>query len=248
MAKLADLWHRIALYSAALLLLLVTCVAIATRYDALTKLTGFNALMALALIALVVVAVGAIGLGLATLRWRKRKANARIVVASFVAFAVGAAYYGFVEQWMAPVGELPLLHDITTDLNKPPVFRKLTLRADNLKGVTTTDEWRVQHRKGYPDIQSAQSTLPAAKLFENALALAQSKKWEIVLVDPNAGVIEAVDHVAFLRFVDMIAIRVTPLQGSTGSVIDMRSVSDVGTSDLGVNAKRIREFLRALQK
>ncbi|HTE16356.1 MAG TPA: DUF1499 domain-containing protein [Burkholderiales bacterium] len=38
--------------------------------------------------------------------------------------------------------------------------------------------------------------------------------------------------------------RIKPVNG--GSRVDMRSVSRVGRSDLGTNARRIREFLRQL--
>jgi len=43
-----------------------------------------------------------------------------------------------------------------------------------------------------------------------------------------------------------VVLRVRPTEDGKGSVIDMRSVSRVGVSDLGVNAKRIRKFLADL--
>ena len=47
-----------------------------------------------------------------------------------------------------------------------------------------------------------------------------------------------------MRFRDDVVIRITPAPG--GSRIDMRSVSRFGQSDIGVNAGRIREFLKDL--
>jgi len=41
-------------------------------------------------------------------------------------------------------------------------------------------------------------------------------------------------------------VRVTPAPG--GSQLDIRSVSRVGKSDLGANARRIRAFLAALRR
>jgi uncharacterized protein (DUF1499 family) len=40
-------------------------------------------------------------------------------------------------------------------------------------------------------------------------------------------------------------IRISPLD--KGSRIDLRSLSRVGKSDVGTNAKRVREFLKALK-
>jgi len=47
-----------------------------------------------------------------------------------------------------------------------------------------------------------------------------------------------------VRFKDDVVVRVAP--ATNGSRIDVRSVSRVGRSDLGANARRIRMFLTAL--
>lgn len=47
-------------------------------------------------------------------------------------------------------------------------------------------------------------------------------------------------------FKDDVVIRITP--AGNGSRIDVRSVSRVGRSDLGANAKRIRKFLKSLKE
>jgi uncharacterized protein (DUF1499 family) len=47
-------------------------------------------------------------------------------------------------------------------------------------------------------------------------------------------------------FTDDIVIRVTPAQN--GSIVDLRSVSRVGKSDLGANAKRINQFISAFNQ
>ena len=54
----------------------------------------------------------------------------------------------------------------------------------------------------------------------------------------------AADTTAFFGFNDDVVIRFRP-EGA-GSVLDVRSVSRVGRSDLGKNAERIRSFLAAL--
>lgn len=65
-----------------------------------------------------------------------------------------------------------------------------------------------------------------------------------VIVDANAaeGRIEATDTTFWFGFKDDIVIRVAP--ADHGSRVDIRSVSWVGKSDLGMNAKRIRKYLK----
>ena len=75
--------------------------------------------------------------------------------------------------------------------------------------------------------------------------------WTIVDANAQDGRIEATDTTRWFRFKDDIIIRVRPSQdGSTtatpASIIDVRSVSRVGKSDLGTNARRIRNYLKAL--
>jgi uncharacterized protein (DUF1499 family) len=47
-------------------------------------------------------------------------------------------------------------------------------------------------------------------------------------------------------FKDDVVIRVRPLDA--GSVIDVRSLSRIGGSDFGTNARRVRAYLRRLQE
>jgi uncharacterized protein (DUF1499 family) len=66
-------------------------------------------------------------------------------------------------------------------------------------------------------------------------------------VDRNAGIVEATATSTFFRFKDDVVIRVRPdPSGGGGSHVHMRSISRVGGSDLGMNAKRIRSFLADL--
>jgi len=56
--------------------------------------------------------------------------------------------------------------------------------------------------------------------------------------------IEATDTTRMFGFKDDVVIRVTA--SGSGSRVDARSLSRIGSSDLGTNAKRIRSFLREL--
>ena len=69
--------------------------------------------------------------------------------------------------------------------------------------------------------------------------------WEIVATDVNDGIIEATDETQWFGFKDDVVVRVTP--APAGSRIDVRSVSRVGGSDVGTNARRIRTYLERLE-
>jgi uncharacterized protein (DUF1499 family) len=63
----------------------------------------------------------------------------------------------------------------------------------------------------------------------------------VVASEPRTGRIEATATTPFFGFKDDVVIRITPVP--TGSRIDVRSLSRVGGSDVGTNAKRVRAYL-----
>ena len=62
--------------------------------------------------------------------------------------------------------------------------------------------------------------------------------------EAGEGRLEARQESGLFRFVDDVVVRVRPAPG--GSVVDVRSKSRDGRGDMGVNAKRIRAFQKAL--
>ena len=65
--------------------------------------------------------------------------------------------------------------------------------------------------------------------------------WQIVDVSPASLRIEATDTTLFFGFKDDIVIRVRP--AAQGSIVDVRSLSRIGGSDVGANARRVRAYL-----
>ncbi len=128
----------------------------------------------------------------------------------------------------------PMIHDITTDLEDPPRFAVL---------LVAPFEARVGEiqRKAYPDVKPLLLDAAPSDAFARARAAAEARGWEIASVRPEEGVLEATDTTGWFGFKDDIAIRVR--RASTGSRIDVRSTSRVGKSDVGMNAKRIQEYL-----
>ena len=72
----------------------------------------------------------------------------------------------------------------------------------------------------------------------------RSEGHEVVRVDPDAGIVEGTATTFWFGFKDDMVVRIRPGEDG-GSVIDMRSVSRVGQSDVGANAARISSFLSA---
>ena len=62
---------------------------------------------------------------------------------------------------------------------------------------------------------------------------------------PAEGRLEATARTRWFGFRDDVVVRVRP--DGAGSRVDVRSVSRVGRSDLGTNARRIRGFMDALR-
>jgi hypothetical protein len=103
-----------------------------------------------------------------------------------------------------------------------------------------------QQHAAYPDLSPALLPVPRPTAFALALQTAKEMGWDIVAADPEEGRIEASDTTFWFGFKDDVVVRIHANGG--GSLIDVRSVSRVGTSDVGTNARRIRAYLRKLNE
>jgi len=210
------------------------------RYDVVAKFGGFGALLLGGALSLVALIVGLASLLLALQRASpgRHKALAAIVLA--------LPLVGFLGSRPMSAGDVPAIHDVTTDLANPPQFRALPLRADNLAGVETLDNWRAIHSGAYGDLEPLHLAQSVPEVMERARAIALEEGWNVAAYSPEDGRLEATASVSFIRFYDDVVIEVSPAPEGEGSVVNMRSVSRIGISDFGVNARRIRAFLDRL--
>jgi len=140
---------------------------------------------------------------------------------------------------------LPHIHDISTDTDNPPRYVAVVpLRKDAGNPTDYSAETAAQQKQGYPDIGPALLNVPPPQALQLAERAARAMGWDIVAVAPDDLRIEATDTTLMFGFKDDIVIRVTA--NGSGSRVDARSLSRIGGSDLGTNAKRIRSFLRRL--
>jgi uncharacterized protein (DUF1499 family) len=173
-----------------------------------------------------------------------RRGWARLLAGALV---IGIAVAFVPWQWQQRAQSVPRIHDITTDTSNPPQFvAVLPLRAGAPNTATYGGkEIADLQQKAYPDIQPLMVSAPPGVAFGWAKDAAESMGWQIVAADAGAGRIEATATTLWFGFKDDIVVRVAP--ADQGSRIDVRSVSRVGRSDIGTNAKRIREYLAKLR-
>jgi hypothetical protein len=172
---------------------------------------------------------------------------ARGIVLSTVALLGGLAVFAVPVSWRLQARQLPIIHDITTDTVNPPQFVDILPLRSGAPNPTDYGgpDIAQQQNAAYPDLRTEVLDVPALQAFERSLAAARSMGWHIVTSDPVSGRIEASDTTFWFGFVDDIIIRIARADGR--SRIDVRSVSRVGKSDVGTNAKRIRKYLQQLR-
>jgi hypothetical protein len=179
------------------------------------------------------------------LSWRQL--SRRRLLLSIPGIVIGLLVLGILWSWWHTAQIVPAIHDITTDTENPPVFVSiLLLRKDAANPAEYGGpEIAAKQRSAYPDIVTAMVPVPPAQAFDRALQTARDMGWVIVDSSPAEGRIEATDTTFWFGFKDDIVIRVNA--ADLGSRVDVRSVSRVGRSDVGTNAKRIRRYLKKLK-
>lgn len=205
--------------------------------------TGFLILQAGGYIGLIAAAISLIGAVAARVGTSRRG-----FIPAVAGMIVALVIVGVLWQWKQAAQRVPPIHDITTDTENPPDFVAiLPLRADAPNPAAYGGPAiAAQQHKGYPDLSPLFLPVPPALAFERTLKSARDMCWEIVDSNPAEGRIEATDTTFWFGFKDDIVVRIA--QSNSGSRIDVRSVSRVGRSDVGTNAKRIEKYLRKVTR
>ena len=174
--------------------------------------------------------------------------------AALATLAASLAYF-YPQSFAAPQGSsYPPIHDISTDTVNPPGFvAVLPLRSDAPNSTVYGDSPRLDAaelarltREAYPDLVPWRTDAAPAEVFDRALQAVDELGWELVDQDPATGRIEATDTTFWFRFKDDVVISIQPDGNQT--LVNARSVSRVGTGDVGANAKRLRAFFALLQQ
>ena len=141
---------------------------------------------------------------------------------------------------------VPPIHDISTDLVNPPEFVAIApLRADAPNPVEYAGvEVATQQRAAYPELQTLNYPQSKSELVEATKQAIDHLGWQLVNIDANQGIIEATDRTMWFGFKDDVIVRIT--DNGSKRLVDIRSKSRVGGSDLGKNAERIHDFIEEL--
>jgi uncharacterized protein (DUF1499 family) len=267
MLKFRDLFTRAAFAFALALPLWFLIASFGTRFGLFDWRFGFGTMTFRLGPPLVIgaIAAGVVALGLALLV-KPRGPLLRPIVALAVPLVVAAIAMSL----LGPARRVPPIHDVATDTINPPRFgqeierqraavpggngvqpmdaplRTLAThaRAAQSPRLAAYAEKSVGQivRERYPDLQPLRLGSPPDEAFAWARAAAEAEGWRIVRVEPATWELDATDTLFWFGFRDDIAVRVRP-DGAGGSLVDVRSASRVGLSDVGMNARRIRSYL-----
>lgn len=174
----------------------------------------------------------------------------RLALAPLLGVALAAIAFALPYSLQMRGSSVPAIHDITTDFADPPRFvllkslREGTPNGETYGGSIVAD----QQRRAYGDIGPVMLKLTSDQAMARVLSIAQDMGWDIAGVAEM--LLEATATTPWFGFKDDIVVRVRPatIDGVAGSRIDIRSVSRIGKSDLGTNARRVRETIERLQR
>jgi len=184
------------------------------------------------------------------------KPRSKSWIVALLALAVPVMGIGYGRKVKAKVAELPYIHDITTDTQDVPMFTDAIISArgegsNSLKYVGKIDQRSKQlvsvEQAAYEDVRTLILSQSPDMVHDKSVATLKNMGLKIVTNAKEDGIIEATYTSFWFGFKDDMIVRIKPGQGG-GSVVDARSISRVGGSDIGKNAARIVTFNKALQK
>jgi hypothetical protein len=155
---------------------------------------------------------------------------------------------GFPAWLAAKAITLPVLADVSTDVNDPPVFSTLP-RTVAARGGGRPAEARRSERQAqvlaWPTLKLMTLEMEAEEAFSTVFDAVKTLKWSITeQTRPDdargRGRIEAVVYSRLMRLPQDVTIRFRPVAG--GTRVDIRARSRFGRHDFGANAELIKRL------
>ncbi len=177
------------------------------------------------------------------------------VFAIITALTAGGAGYIPIEM-RARGQEAPFIHDITTDFEDPPAIvagatypRRNPPEYDGPQQVRGTELTVAEtQREAYGDIDPMMAPGSVPDTAERVRTVL--KRMNIEILDETDGadewIFEGVHTTLWFGFKDDFVVRLRNEGAMTR--VDVRSKSRIGGSDIGMNARRTRDFMARLEK
>ncbi|MFU8816302.1 MAG: DUF1499 domain-containing protein [Pseudomonadales bacterium] len=240
-------WSKAIFFGAVIAALLLPIGAIGARLGIWSFGVGFLMLAAAAVLAVIGVVTG-----IAAIIAAHRRNLSRDKQPVYLGTMISLLVLAFVGMQFYAASTVPPIHDITTDVSDPPQFDQVVALRGDRSNPLEYDAQRVAplQQQAYPWLRPLSTELPPDQALERAVVVLDDMGLEIVNVDPSAGRVEATATTFWFGFKDDVVVRVRAADGGGvdgGSVVDVRSVSRVGVSDVGANARRIDRFVEKFQ-
>jgi hypothetical protein len=236
-------WAKATLVGSVIALVLLLLGPIGTRLG----IWGFQTGLLLIVPAGVLLAAIGLLVGLISIFVSKKRGFDGDPPSLFISIAICAVIMVSMGLQFQKGASVPAIHNISTDVIDPPQFTEaiVALRGETSNPLAyNAEELAVVQQGAYPEVRTLQVSTGVAETVRNAVSALEAMGLEIVSVDEGQGIVEATDTTFWFGFKDDVVVRVRG--AGDGSLVDVRSVSRVGLSDLGKNADRIMDLLGRL--
>lgn len=197
----------------------------------------------------VVLATAAIAVGLVALLeiWRRGSTG---LGRTFWSMLVAGFVLAYPAVLASRALRLPVMNDISTNLDDPPVFSSTRAVVAAREGRIPPEIERARRtaqERAYPTLKTIVLENEPEEAFQIVAKAVKTLKWRVieeVRPDDRRGIgrIEAIEESRLMRFRDDITIRFRWTGSETR--IDVRSASRIGRHDLGANAARIQRLVQ----
>lgn len=166
---------------------------------------------------------------------------------TFIYAAMALVAVGMPVSMMSKASAVPPIHDITTDVTNPPEFVAIAPLREGAPNPVSYEGGDVtkQQLEAYPEIKTQLLPQSINEVYIAAERTIDALGWERVTEGALPNTLEATDTTTWFGFKDDVVVRLTVQNDDT--LVDVRSKSRVGKSDLGKNAQRIDAFLFELR-
>lgn len=145
---------------------------------------------------------------------------------------------------------IPVFTDVATDPFNPP-----EIYVTDREGVRASSVYEYPEHKAalqrfiYGELKALEVQLTASTVFEICQKVAtENFGWEYIYGNVENSTVQLIATTPVFGFKDDVCIEVRSKGSGKGCEVHVRSRSRVGISDLGTNARRIRNFLKVIAR